>query len=312
MGGGYQLELKNFHQHIYFKPSYAELYGEVFIFKFQEKDFFFQTIAIKNPIPNSAFYDISSPYGYSGIYTNTQNTNFLHKAFEKLSQQAKKENIIAFFLRLHPFSPYIDALKNFFHFHTINKEIILVPIALNPEQIRRNYSVKIRNSVIKAREKLNIDFCTLEDLPKFQKLYHETMSRNKADQFYYFDEKYFKSLFKLPESVFLKASLENEILAFACFFLYKDISYYHLSANSLKENANSALLDFFFEYAHKQDSQICILGGGLKDHDSLYNFKKKFSRLKTNFEIAGLVFDEKNYQKICQNYANNKFLKYRY
>lgn len=137
------------------------------------------------------------------------------------------------------------------------------------------------------------------------------MLRNNAKNFYFFDENYFKELFKFKEYKVLKASFENEILAYASFFLHTDFSYYHLSANTLKYDANSALLDFFFEYASKQGSKFCILGGGIQNNDSLLDFKQKFSTLYTSFSIGGMIFDDENFKIICQNFNNPYFLKYR-
>ena len=138
------------------------------------------------------------------------------------------------------------------------------------------------------------------------------MQRNQADKFYYFSEDYFQKLFDFNESVILKASLNNEILAYASFFLCGDFSYYHLSANILKSNANAALLDFFFEYASNNNSKFCFLGGGVQDNDTLYKFKEKFSILRASYYLGGMIFDKKNFDLLNKNLINKYFLKYRF
>ncbi|MBK1994290.1 hypothetical protein FSE90_08530, partial [Campylobacter novaezeelandiae] len=149
--------------------------------------------------------------------------------------------------------------------------------------IRKNYNPRIKAYVKKARENLKIDFIKIDENKDFKILYEKTMQRNDAENFYFFDKKYFNKLYNFKEYIVLKASLNEEILAFASFFLCKDFSYYHLSANSLKANANAALLDFFFEYANKKGSKFCILGGGVKDDDTLFNYKQKFSIVDSYF-----------------------------
>ena len=299
----------SFENDIYFDPKYAKLYGEIFDFRFQKGAFKFKTIGIKSKIPNSKLYDLQSPYGYSGFFCNTDNQTFIKEALESLKEKALKEKIIAFFIRFHPFndcdfSPYL-------HFYAKERKIVLVHTQESIEKIREKYSPRIKSYIKKARKELQIDFCDKSEALNFKSFYEATMKRNKAEQFYFFDERYFQELFKFKESVVLKASLNGEILAFAWFFLCKDFSYYHLSANALKSNANAALLDFFYEYAYKKGSKFCILGGGVRDNDTLFSFKQKFSLLSTDFSIGGMVFDEKSFAKLCQNHQNTKFLKYR-
>ncbi|MCX2752015.1 class I SAM-dependent methyltransferase [Campylobacter sp. MIT 21-1682] len=299
----------SFENDIYFKPEYAKLYGEVFDFNFQKDDLKLKTIGIKSPIPNSQVYDLQSPYGYSGFFCNTNNQAFLKEALQALKEKALKERIIAFFIRFHPFNEC--DFSQYLHFYAKERKIVLVPTQDSIEKIREKYSPRIKSYVKKARKELQIEFCKNNEALNFKSLYYATMQRNKADTFYFFDEEYFQKLFKFKESVVLKASLNGETLAFASFFLCKDFSYYHLSGNTLKSNANSALLDFFYEYAHKNGSKFCILGGGLRDNDTLFDFKQKFSVLSTNFSIGGMVYDETEFARLCQNHTNNRFLKYR-
>ncbi|QOR05124.1 hypothetical protein [Campylobacter cuniculorum] len=71
-------------------------------------------------------------------------------------------------------------------------------------------------------------------------------------------------------------------------------------------------MDFFFEYASQKACKFCILGGGFKKDDSLFDFKQKFSTLYTYFNTGGIIFDEQNYKILCKNFHNPYFLKYRY
>ncbi|EIA3467560.1 hypothetical protein K7E24_001787, partial [Campylobacter coli] len=177
------------------------------------------------------------------------------------------------------------------------------------ENIRSNYNPKARSYIKKARKEINIEFAQKQDSKEFFKLYTHTMQRNHADKFYFFSEEYFEKLFDFKESIILKASLDNKVLAFASFFLCGDFSYYHLSANSLKSNANAALLDFFFEYANKNACQFCFLGDGVQDEDTLFKFKEKFSTLRADFYVGGMVFDKENFDFLNKNLTNKLLLK---
>ncbi|EKB1120931.1 hypothetical protein ONB61_001953, partial [Campylobacter jejuni] len=178
-----------------------------------------------------------------------------------LKTEAFKQNIIAFFIRFHLFDENLKIYSKLLPFFTKSRETIIVNTEKGIDNIRMNYSPRIRSYVKKAREELQINFATKKDYKDFFTLYSKTMQRNQADKLYYFSEDYFQKLFDFNESKILKASLNNEILAYASFFLCRDFSYYHLSANVLKSNANAALLDFFFEYASNNNSKFCFLGG---------------------------------------------------
>ncbi len=297
---------------IYLNKKYASLYGEVFEFSYQKEVKLFKMIAIKEKIPNTKFYDLQSPYGYGGIYCNVNDKNFIKEALENLKLKAVEQNIIAFFIRFHLFD---ENLKNYHYllpFFTKNKETIIVNTNENIENIRTNYSPRIRSYIKKARKEINIEFAQKEDYKDFFKLYTHTMQRNNADKFYFFNERYFEKLFNFKESIILKASLDNKILAFASFFLCGDFSYYHLSANSLKSNANAALLDFFFEYANQNACKFCFLGGGVQNEDTLFKFKEKFSTLRANFYVGGMIFNKEEFDFLNKNFTNKYFLKYRF
>lgn len=301
----------SFSDDIYFNEDYARLYGEPFLFEYKNKKLYFKTIGIKNFIKGTSFYDMQSPYGYNGFFINTNDETFIKEALLSLRHKALEEKIIAFFIRFHPFDENVNFYAKNLDFFSNNKKIVVVDTRESIEKIRTNYNPRIKSCINKARKKLKIEFCEVDEALDFRFLYEKTMLRNNAKNFYFFDENYFKKLFKFKEYKVLKASFENEILSYASFFLHKDFSYYHLSANTLKCDANSALLDFFFEYASKQGSKFCILGGGVQDDDSLFNFKQKFSTLYTNFNIGGIIFDNENFKTICQNFNNSYFLKYR-
>ncbi|MPB64517.1 hypothetical protein AAH53_006960 [Campylobacter upsaliensis] len=301
----------NFSEDLYFSKEYAKLYGEVFEFSFEKNGAFFKTIAIKKQIPNSPFFDLQSPYGYSGFYANTNDESFLKLALESLKKRALSENIIAFFLRLHPFDTNLGFYEANLDFFKKERQIVLINCTQDFASLRKAYSPRILSYVKKARKELTISFCDSTYAKAFCKLYEKTMLRNRADSFYFFDQKYFDTLFTLKQNVVLRAEFEGKTLAFASFFIGKEFAYYHLSANCNERNANAALLDFFFEFCTQKGVKFVILGGGVRDNDALYYFKSRFSTLYGSFYIAGLIFDAKNYATLCEGQNNAFFLKYR-
>ena len=229
---------------IYLNKKYAELYGETFDFSYSKNGLVFKVIAIKEKIENSQFYDLQSPYGYGGIYCNSQNEDFIKEALKALKTEAFKQNIIAFFIRFHLFDENLKIYSKLLPFFTKSRETIIVNTEKGIDNIRMNYSPRIRSYVKKAREELQIKFATQKDYKDFFTLYSKTMQRNQADKFYYFSEDYFQKLFDFNESKILKASLNNEILAYASFFLCGD------------SNSSICLPDFKCSNSAAQSGQV--------------------------------------------------------
>lgn len=297
---------------IYLNKDYAKLYGKVFEFEFHKNGDEFRAVAVKERIGQSQFFDLQSAYGYSGFYSSSDDEAFVKEALSELTKKALQENIIAFFLRFHPFDELLPFYKKHFDFFADDRKIVIVATARDLARIRADYSPRIKSYVNKARKELVFNVCDKADMSEFKALYNETMRRNQADGFYFFDENYFQKLFEFNDSLILKASFEGKNLAFASFFVGKNFGYYHLSANLNEKNANLALLDYFFELCSKKGISFVLLGGGLKDNDSLFYFKQRFSTLWTEFNVGGIVFNEAVYHQFCNNSSSKKFLAYRY
>lgn len=304
----YCLQDLNFSNDIYYNSKYVTIYGEQFEFLHQKQKYFLKIIATKTRIEDSCYFDIQTPYGYGGFAFNGDE-EFLCESLKKLQLKAINENIIAFFIRFHPFDMNLSLYSKIFPYFNKNRRVVIVDTRTS--NFRKFYHKKIQSPIKKARNILKLEFVPANEIESFKDLYHKTMLRANAERFYFFDLNYFKKLCQFQEYVTIKANYENRDLAFASFFLCEDFSYYHLSANTGEMSANAALLDLFFEYAHSKNSKFCILGGGIKDGDNLYFFKQRFSNLECDFYIGGLVFNQNIFDDFCKNHQNNKFLKYR-
>lgn len=302
----------SFEKDIYLDKNYVALFGELFEFEFKKDEKYFKLVANKNKIKNSEFYDLSSAYGYSSIFANTSDTSFLNEALSALKSRCFDENIIAIFLRLHPYDVNLSFFEKKFDFFEQNRKLVVLELKNDINETRSSYSPRMRTCVRKARKELKIEFADEKDKDSFVKFYEKSMKSLGASSFYFFNKDYHNALFNFEQYYLLKASYENQILGFVSFFLGADFSYYHLGATSKLMNANAALLDFSFEFMSLKKSKICILGGGLKDDDSLYKFKSKFSKQNAKFYIGGIITNEKAYNELCEAHLNSKFLKYRF
>ena len=316
---------------IYFKRSYAELYAKkgekVLNFSFEKKGNILQTILLAKPITTIAgqvvkegFYDASSPYGYSGILTNCQDSQFLEDGMNAFQSFCRENKIIAVFFRFHPFFD-TECFKKHLNFYVEECPVVYIELDKNVENKMSSYSSTTRNIVRKCRKNLTVE--EAQSVEEFLPLYYETMSKNKASDFYYFPESYFKKLITFPE-VKLFHVMANEVVVSAGFFFYAGrFAHYHLSANSKEHrnlNGNYLLLDHAAEVGKELNSKVFLLGGGRTAalDDGLLKFKSKFSPERSTFNIGGLVTNDdvfKNYtskwQELNPNRKVNYFLKYR-
>ena len=287
---------------------------QIFHFSYTQGNQYFSNTAIIEPIPNTPYFDMSSPYGYGGYFSNSNDTNFLHQALEAQAQEAKKRNIIAEFIRFHPHFSSTPHFAHLLDFFDNTREIIAT--TTNTQARWQSYSSRLRGKLRKSLQALQVS--QSQDIELFHTLYTQTMQRNNADKFYFFDIAYFKALLAIPQCVMLQATFEGKIAAMGIFLFDSLCGYYHLGASSNISlgkdlNATGTLLEHFFELARQRGVSQCILGGGRGNdkQDSLFVFKKRFGTHILPFTIGGKIYDKHIYQTLKANAESTMFLAYR-
>lgn len=301
-----------FNNHKYIESLINNNENNIFNFIFKKGEYLFINKAITSKIPNTKYYDMVSPYGYSGYYTNSNNIEFLNEAIINQSIKANQRNIIAEFIRFNPYYPYTKYFKNIIDFFDKAKDII--EVATDSDIRMKNYSPRLKTKLRKSLKLLTIE--KSNDLNTFKTLYRQTMLRNNADNFYYFSDKYFDALIRMEDSLMLSALFENEICAMGIFLFDKICGYYHLGANaqiSINNNLNAmgAIFETFFQIANKKSIKKCILGGGRNNdnNDSLFIFKKQFATSIIPFYIGGKIYNKDIFNELKKD--NDMFLSYR-
>jgi hypothetical protein len=289
---------------IYYQDAYAALYenndGELFNFIFQQAENKILFRSIKRKITQVAgipieeeLYDLETPYGYGGPLTNCYDRAFLTTAFAAYKSECVKQHIVCEFIRFHPFNQltHHDEYFNFFH---QERQVVMVDLTLAQTERWSQYSKTTRNIIRKTQKVLERHQAD-NVMDNFLSLYQQTMDKNQAADFYYFDRDYFKQLSAIPGVELLAVKLADEYVSMGFFMQTGELAHYHLSANNselLRENGNYALLDFAFERAQQNGCKWMMLGGGRTSasDDSLFKFKTKFSDNLKPFYIAGLDF----------------------
>lgn len=316
---------------IYYSKEYISLYlkqnEEIFEFIYEEKNLVFYNIAIKRPIfevgvekIGDGYFDLETAYGYGGFYTNTDNFEFLSNGMKKYEEKCIEENIIAEFIRFHPFNNFPHKHSAFFNVNIHDRDVVYIDLALSKEERWKTYSSNTRNILRKCEQ--NLTFKKSDNLDIFIELYEKTMDKNEATNFYYFPKEYYENLLNNKNIELYEIHKDGEVISSAFFMFDENFGHYHLSANDYAKrqyNANYFILDQIFEVAKQKCKRYFILGGGTTSQkdDPLLKFKQKFSRLTKPFYIAGKIYNNEMYNKYVvmweeqSKYNIKYFLKYR-
>lgn len=318
-------------QDIYYQKDYVALYlkegDSIFEFEYTEGDKTFYQLTIKRPIRqvgevllDEIYYDLETAYGYGGYLCNTDDMVFIEKAWTAYQNKCKEENIVAEFVRYHPFNTCYQLLPH--DFLAVNRKIVYVDLTLPQEERWAYYSSNVRNILRKCSK--NLQFIKTENIEDFINLYEETMRKNNADAFYFFDQNYFRKLCEMSSfELYEVRDRENQLLSMAFFNFSEAYAHYHLSANNYKintQNSNYFILEQAMDLAQAKGCEKFLLGGGRTpdDEDSLLKFKKKFAPNEKEFHIAGNIYNKEKYDELNQLWQTQNpehevkfFLKYR-
>jgi len=318
---------------IYYRKEYAALYTDenssVFDYEYREDDTWLINLSIKRAINRigsepcrEGYFDLETPYGYGGFYTNSEDRDFIGRALDQYRARCLDENIVAEFFRFHPFNPFPVQFADVFDKCLYDRDVVVVRVGPSRAERWDTYSSSTRNILRKCVRTQR--YFETDDIDQFMDLYEITMERNRADDFYYFNRKYFEQLLSIPGVRLCRVEQEHEYPAMSLFMCTGGVAHYHLSANSpahLKQNANYFLLDEAFEAARGWGAEYFLLGGGRTNapDDSLLTFKRKFSDDTKPFYIAGLVHNHEKYAEYMRRWEDRNpgrgtvkyFLKYR-
>ncbi len=277
------------------------------------------------------FFDFETPYGYGGPISNSTDEKWNEKAVKEIVKYFNSQNYLAGFLRFHPLLNNSEFCRNTF---TVidDRKTIAIDTAVSEEEMWMNQiSSKNRNMIRKA-EKNGLTFerdNEFDHIEEFKKLYNSTMSRLDADDFYFFDDEYYKKFIEIFKGKGFLGCIkkDNEIISAALFMYENCWGHYHLAGSNRDYSslgANNLLLWKVACEMHKEGVKEFHLGGGTNgdEENSLFKFKRSFSPNEKQFSIGKIIFNNEAYEEICSEWAKkypekaekykHHLLKYRY
>lgn len=256
-------------------------------------------------IPNGAFFDMETPYGYGGPLFDGYCERDLLTFKKELLGWCGRERIVSLFIRFHPLLKNAVTSEKLFDEVTYAHKTIFIDTTDN-NLIMQNASVKCR-STIRIAERKGVSVCfdeKLENAKAFKSIYESVMDLHNADESYYFPQSYYDFLRNdfSRNTILITAQYENKTIAGGLFFYDENTMHYHLSG-SLKEyrglSATNLILYKAACWANKKGLKALHLGGGMSENDSLFAFKKSFNKNgEVDFYIGKSVFLPEKYNEL--------------
>ena len=250
-------------------------------------------------------FDFETPYGYGGPLTSNPISVESQFCFlDEITAFAKTNNVISQFIRFHPLLMNHEVATCVFETKYLHDTIYID--TESPEIIMANMDSKNRNMVRKAiNYGITIRQMSVEEYRDFIPIYEETMVKNKATDYYFFDEEYFKAQLALKEnSCIFYAMMDNKPISAAIMYYNDRFLHYHLAgthSDYRKYAPNNLLLYEAACWACGRGIKKFHLGGGLSEDDSLFGFKKQFNKNgRLPFVIGRTIFDKDKYQELMR------------
>ena len=260
------------------------------------------------------FYDATSIYGRGGCVSTNFNAEMYSFFYENLESYFHSNSIICAFDRFHP------VLNN--HIYVNKKTLveclggfIIVELEKDSENVYKNFKYSLVKDLRKA-EKNNLKIfydSSDEGIKIFKCLYQQTMNRKNADNFYYFSDKFYDLMPKKIEENFLIgfAELNGEILSTELVLRQGIFSHSFLGGTSEKGyelRANQALKFDLINKFINAGLKYYLLGGGIKNEDGIFKYKKAFScNQEIKSYVGKTVYNPKKYLELKNFFINNEF-----
>lgn len=302
---------------VYFTEEYVRLYevgnekacclvckeGEnILMFPFLKRAFVYK---------GKTYYDFETAYGYGGPIVDSRDDFFIVNALNALKDFCLNNSFVAGFVRFHPL------FQNQKGFETVglvikDRKTVAMNLDQTMDEVWKNEIHSKNRNVIRKAEKAGCTFIVddkFEHLKEFINLYDSTMDKLSADGFYYFDDAYYDNLKRGITDSFLGCvqNSEGQIVSAAIFMYSGPYGHYHLSGSDKSQLAISPNNFMLWNAAielQKRGVKRFHLGGGINgdEENSLFLFKRRFSKETCQFCIGKLVFNQELYGAICADW----------
>jgi CelD/BcsL family acetyltransferase involved in cellulose biosynthesis len=258
------------------------------------------------PFPEfSGRYDITGLYGRGGIVTSQATPEILAQFHAAMADYCHANAIMCGFDRYHP------VMANEAHAGPASRVMDIggfVVVDLRPEleAIHESFKSSVRKDLRKAERHGVHCFDEANDahLQNFLNIYHATMARNAASEFYYFSAEYFETLCRtIPGQFhFFYAVVDDRIVSCELVLLHGKYAHSFLGGTwreALPLAANPMLKWEIIRTLKARGCEYFLLGGGTQPDDGIFQFKKAYAPEGVlPSRIGGTIWDHDAYRQL--------------
>jgi ribosomal protein S18 acetylase RimI-like enzyme len=260
-------------------------------------------------LAGSGATDVTSVYGYSGplVWGCAPGDEFIARAWSEVQAIWRDQGAVSAFTRFHPLLGNESIMAGLSGPGDDGKSepvasigrTVSIDLTVPEEVARAGYSESLRRQIRNYRQAglSTTHDESWTDIGAFTYFYHETMARNAAADFYFFDADDFQRLrVALDGNVHLLVTRVGDVVGAAGLFTeYRGIVQEHLvGTNQALAHISpyKVLVDDVYEWAKKRGNTVFHLGGGRGAYeDSLFEFKRRFSQRLHPFFTGRWVLD---------------------
>lgn len=311
--------VRQFAQHdVYYLPQYVNTFrihgdGEPILFYYKCGSVKAMNVVMKRDISSCCnftgtlisgqYFDLATPYGYGGFLIEGDGyEEHLRLLDEEYSAYCRTHNIVSEFVRFYPLAKNHSGLHSVYEISELGKTISMD--LSSADTILENIAREKRAQIRKAEE-CGIGFCWGNDenlYAAFENMYHATMDRVNAKQYYYFQADYFNGtrLGMKDNALIFYAVLDGKtIMMYLVLLCNKRMSGHLLASDRAYAHIapNSFLVYKIALWGCANGYESFHFGGGVgAQEDSLYRFKKDFNKKSDNtFAVGKKIFDREVY-----------------
>lgn len=292
------------------KNEEKEMHPRYFLFSNQDMVeaimvFYLRPIEIKEK--ESGYFDVISPYGYSGPLFKNDSECLKKEFWKKVDQWYQENKVISEFIRfslndnhLNYTGTLVPSLKN------VKGEII------EETEQWSSFRPKVRNNYRRAEKnqlkcKVYYKNITEAALMNFYDIYTSTMERNEASEQYFYSFEFFSTYVKNnSQDCALAIVTKDKVPVSAELILISDKTLYSFLGGTLSNYFFARPNDFLkievMKWARSMKFDSYVLGGGRADNDGLYTYKKTFfpKDRDVNFYTGRKIVNKKVYDLLVR------------
>lgn len=314
---------------IYFLPEWGKFFEtkeaggkwRLFETKSEKGHVFYQFIV--RPISvqgdSSVFFDIITPYGFSGPVllecAEGQRSQLAAEFQEQFQLFCEENNIVSEYIRFNPWVQNRLDFKDYYNFRD-NGHTLYIDLT-GKDYFMEQFSSASRRQVrkaIKNNVSIKLDF-TGKSASEFHRLYMLTAEKNKIDDYYLFSEESLKASFEIfgGKQFFIHAVHEGQYISSSLILHHGDYMHYHLAANDPQAYplaGNSLVISEACRWGVENSKKEFHLGGAGSDKN-LFRFKRNFTKTQPLELLMGKKIRMKDaYDQLSEAKKTKQGIKY--